>query len=250
MNSELEDEKIMMDWTCYSHSYDLMAENNPAYQEILDCYAKTISQLNLNTSSVVADIGGGTGNFSIMTAKVYPDCRVLYYDFNSTMLRFAKDKAVKEGIRNIEFGIHDFDLCPSNSQKFSLIVCIHSIYTMKNPLSLIKLIYEMLSPGGHVFACDLGRTLNIMDWTKYIFSSLRGTHGMVHALKILLKGREVARANYDISKLQKSGQFWLHELDDFIYAFTNCGFEIGEAKKMYRGYSDLVFAQKPMLKGN
>src|ERR1700689_3195308 len=72
-----------IDWTAYAQVYDLMAENNPAYQEILLRCLETIAHWNLPPGSRIIDLGAGTGNFSVRIAQALPQCRILHVDANT-----------------------------------------------------------------------------------------------------------------------------------------------------------------------
>ena len=69
--------------------------------------------------------------------------------------------------------------------------------------------------------------------------------GVMGALRMLHAGREVARQNQNILRLQRTGAYWLHTPAEYEQAWTAAGFEILESERQYRGYSDLVVARKP-----
>jgi len=69
-------------------------------------------------------------------------------------------------------------------------------------------------------------------------------HGLMKMLEIMREGREVSRQNDYIRRMQAQGVYWTHSHQEFCDAVRAAGFEIKTAKKTFRGYSDLVVAQK------
>ncbi|HXG18994.1 MAG TPA: methyltransferase domain-containing protein [Methylomirabilota bacterium] len=64
---------------------------------------KVLDTLNIQPGSTVADIGAGTGYFSVRLAKrVGPQGRVLATDIQPQMLALLKDNMRAEGLHNIE----------------------------------------------------------------------------------------------------------------------------------------------------
>src|SRR5579864_8192580 len=81
-----------IDWTAFSRVYDLMAENNPAYQEILTLCLETVKRWNLRPGSKILDLGGGTGNFSVAIARACPQCQIVQADSSAEMNMQAAQK--------------------------------------------------------------------------------------------------------------------------------------------------------------
>ncbi len=63
-------------------------------QEILDA-------LNLQRTSVVADIGAGTGYFSVRLAKRIPDGKIFAVDIEPDMVRYLGERALREHLTNL-----------------------------------------------------------------------------------------------------------------------------------------------------
>src|SRR6266446_3556848 len=82
-----------VNWSAYATQYDLMAERNPAYQELLDHCVSTVRQWPLRAGDAIADFGAGTGNFSIALARALPEASVLHLELDAQMLAVAEAKA-------------------------------------------------------------------------------------------------------------------------------------------------------------
>lgn len=91
-----------VDWRSYAAVYDLMAEINPAYQELVDAYRRFATQLWLHPDDLLLELGAGTGNFSLVAADEWPKCRVLHVDANEGMNDQARRKREALGLTNVD----------------------------------------------------------------------------------------------------------------------------------------------------
>ena len=60
-----------------------------------------IEKLALSPNAIVADIGAGTGYFSMRFAKAVPDGKVLASDIEPDMVRYLGERASKESLGNV-----------------------------------------------------------------------------------------------------------------------------------------------------
>lgn len=97
-----------VNWCEYARQYDLMADNNPAYQKILAYCLDTVEAWRCEPGSVITDFGAGTGNFSIALAKRMPQVFVLHLESSPEMIKIARGKAKQAGVRN--WSVRDLDL--------------------------------------------------------------------------------------------------------------------------------------------
>jgi ubiquinone/menaquinone biosynthesis C-methylase UbiE len=232
---------IDVDWKEYSEVYDLMATVNPAYQEILTKFDDFLEEADLGAGGLFADLGAGTGNFSVRAVRHVPGLRVLHVDADPGMNARALLKAPKSLLE-----IHSEDLSQLDMETRSLAgaVCVHALYTLDRPHDFLRKLNRWLAPGARVFLCDLGRELDLSDWRNYVVTNLVATEGWVKALKTLYKGREVIRQNRNIVRQQQSGRYWTHSHDEFLKAVKESGLKPLQTETVYRGYSDLVIAEK------
>ena len=63
---------------------------------------RVIAALELGPSMTVADIGAGTGYFTVRLARAVPAGRVIANDVEPDMVRYLKERAAREGLANIE----------------------------------------------------------------------------------------------------------------------------------------------------
>ncbi len=84
-----------VDWNSYAEVYDLMADNNPAYQDLIAQFKHAIATWCIEPRSTLADLGAGTGNFSIELAQAFPTCQVIHLDANPEMNHLAERHAFR-----------------------------------------------------------------------------------------------------------------------------------------------------------
>jgi ubiquinone/menaquinone biosynthesis C-methylase UbiE len=233
-----------VNWDTYAQVYDLMAYNNPAYQDIFQKFSTEIRQWDIKPNDIFVELGAGTGNYSTYLAEVFPYSQVLHFDSNPIMNEYTQIKAQKKHITNIQIITKDIKDINFFHQTISAVICVYALYTFPEPKKVIKKIFEWIKPNGYVFACDLGRILNLFDWSKYLFKALCYKHGILQALSIFYKGRAIAKQNRLIVSGQKSGKYWTHTHDEFCNEFKEVGFQVISSFESYRRYSDIVICKK------
>jgi ubiquinone/menaquinone biosynthesis C-methylase UbiE len=71
---------------------------------------EVIARLNLKPGDIVADVGSGSGAFSIPMAKAIAPNGILYaVDIDQKMLDFVAERAKKEGVANLKTVLGEFD---------------------------------------------------------------------------------------------------------------------------------------------
>lgn len=236
-----------VDWSSYAEAYDLMAVNNPAYQELLEEFRQTIAQWRLEPHSTLAELGAGTGNFSIELACAFPDCVVVHLDADPGMNRIAASKASMQNLQNMRFLSEDIQEVQFQAESLAALVMVHALYTFPNPREVISKTFQWLAPGGYLFVCDVGGVAQVSDWTRYLFRESYRHQGLWRTVQFFYKGRVVAQQNRRIARAQKAGLYWTHTLAEFRAAFEAIGFEITIGQKTYRNTSDLIVARKPIV---
>lgn len=236
---------VPVDWHAYAEVYDLMTVNNPAYQELVAQFMRTILGWRLDPESAMADLGAGTGNFSLELARRFPTCIVTHLDANLEMNRLAEQKAAGQGIKNLRFVATDIWAAPFQVNSQSAITSVHALYAFPRPKEVIAKMFEWLKPGGYLFVCDAGRMVSVADWAIFLFRNSYRRQGLWRTVQLFHRGRIVTKQNRLITQAQRDGVYWSHTCAEFRTAIESVGFEILTAQETYRGTSDLVVAQKP-----
>ena len=233
-----------MNWSQYAIVYDLMADSNPAYQQLLKDFCSYMTGLSIPPDGIILDLGAGTGQFSLLAAQNYPNCKIIHVDQDTKMIARAKEKAHALGVTNIEFVCGD--VCSPQLEKgtVQLLLSIHCLYACGSHSQALEQAHLILAPGGNAYFIDPGRYLDIRDWSGYLFKHLVRSRGLFSAVATFIRGLPVARANRAILRLQKEGVYWTHTTDQFGNALKEAGFKICQLDTCYRGYSDRAICKK------
>ena len=234
-----------MNWSQYATVYDLMADSNPAYQQLLEDFCSYMTGLSIPPDGIILDLGAGTGQFSLLAAKHYPHCKIIHVDQDARMITRAKEKALALSLTNIKFVCGDLCSPQQENGSVQLILSIHSLYACGNHSQALEQAYLSLAPGGNAYFIDPGRCIDIGDWSTYLFKHLLKTRGLYHTVVTFIRGLPVARANRTILRLQKEGVYWTHTTDQFGSALNEAGFRVNQLDTCYKGYSDRAICKKP-----
>lgn len=107
--------------------------------------------LRIGEGSVVADLGAGSGWFTVRLARrVGPNGKVYAQDVQPEMLEAIKPRVDREGFRNVLYvrGEPDDPRLPPNVLDTVLIV--DSYHEFPNPVALLKRLGASLKPGGRI----------------------------------------------------------------------------------------------------
>ncbi|MFC2022654.1 class I SAM-dependent methyltransferase [Chloroflexota bacterium] len=155
-------EKVTMNVNNINDTQDMAIDEKIEYLESkkrtrLDI-EKVLSFLPLAPQrQVVADIGCGTGTFTLPLAHSLSKGRVYAIDIQEKMLEKVREKLVQQSIKNIETrlcGELEFPLEPGTMDGILLANVLHET---PDPMPFIKVISTLVRPGGWVA---------ILDWKK------------------------------------------------------------------------------------
>jgi ubiquinone/menaquinone biosynthesis C-methylase UbiE len=234
-----------VDWDRYARAYDLLADNNPAYQSLVEEVVGVVTRLQPRAGAVIADLGAGSGNISVSLAEAHPDTHVVHVDSASAMNARAHGKAAQRGLSNHRVESCDAWEAPFAPGVLTMAVTVHALYALPRPREYLARIFDWLEPGGFLVACDAGRVMNVLDWSLFLLRHSLAAHGLGHTVSLLRKTRVAAVENRKIGREQRRGRYWTHDLGAFRSAIEVPGFEVLEAHTTYRGASDFVVARKP-----
>lgn len=107
-----------------------------------------INRLPLEIDHVVADIGAGTGYFSLPVAKRVPDGRVLAVDIQPEMLSIIEARKLELGIDNVEtvLGTSTDPQLPVNA--VNLIFIVDAYHEFSHPREMGAAMFRSLVSGG------------------------------------------------------------------------------------------------------
>lgn len=236
-----------VDWERYASAYDVLADNNPAYQSLVDEVTRLVSGLEPRAGGIIADLGAGSGNVSIRLAETHPHAQVVHVDSAAAMNDRARAKAAARSLSNYRIWTSDAWGAAFSPGELTGAVMVHALYTLPCAREYLGKVLEWLEPGGFLVACDPGRMMNVLDWSVFLLGHSLRTHGLRHTLSLFRNSRVAAAENRKIGREQRRRQYWTHDLHEFRSEIETSGFQVLEARVTYRGASDLVVARKPGL---
>jgi ubiquinone/menaquinone biosynthesis C-methylase UbiE len=223
------------DWSAYATAYDLLSWHNPEYKALMQEFESFLAEID--TPKTIYDVGGGTGNYTEIAARLCPGSSICLVEPDPGMMRAAKAKlSAHKNVTYQNVGLESAE-APDGAD---LVISVHSLYAMPDPEYRLADIRRMLRPGGMLYLVDLGRPMDVRDWRRFLFSNIREEHGLFGALWIFWQGRQIARQNKAIFKAQQDGTYWMHTATEIASAVAAAGFEIINQRSVYRDYSDLL----------
>ena len=151
----------LIDFQKYSKEYDNLLKYSTPYIELLDTLKLLINKHLPNPTNIdVLDVGAGTGNISKIiedSVDIERITKMVLVEPSKEMLSLARTKL--KG-RSIEFFSGTFEEYTTNN-KFDLIVCIHALYLMPDPHSLIDRFSNYMDNDSLLVICDIGSEIKI-----------------------------------------------------------------------------------------
>lgn len=112
-----------------------------------------IQALVLKPDAVVADIGAGTGYFSVRFAHMLPKGRVYGVDTEPGMVKHLSDRAQREGLKNVT-AVAGKPGDPRLPEKTDLIILVDVYHHVEDRERYFRQLQNSLKPGGRVAVID------------------------------------------------------------------------------------------------
>jgi SAM-dependent methyltransferase len=112
-----------------------------------------IQALALKPDAVIADIGSGTGYFSVRFANMTPRGRVYGVDTEPDMVKYLAERAKREGLKNVTAvaGAPDNPRLP---EKADLIILVDVYHHVGDRERYFRQLQKSLKPGGRIAVID------------------------------------------------------------------------------------------------
>jgi len=109
-----------------------------------------IELLPLEESMAIADIGAGSGYFSLRLARLLPNAQVLAVDIQPEMLSIIEQRAVEENLNNIELVRAEEKTSGLRPASADLILLVDSYHEFYWPREYMLDLRNALKPGGTI----------------------------------------------------------------------------------------------------
>ncbi len=151
-----------MDKNTIKKNFSRFAPYYDRYSSVQDhCASRLISKLGDRAFSSILDIGCGTGNYTALLRKRFPDAAIKALDISKDMVNVAERKL---GKKNVEFSVKDAETI-NYKRKFDLISSNAVLQWFNNTKNTLANYSEMLTAGGIIafstFGPDTFRELDL-----------------------------------------------------------------------------------------
>lgn len=113
-----------------------------------------VQALELESDDVVADIGAGSGYFSLRLARQVPDGKVLAVDIQPEMLTMLRENAKRASLSNIEPVLGEIDNPALPTGDVDLVLMVDAYHEFSHPREMMEAIVASLSPEGRVVLAE------------------------------------------------------------------------------------------------
>jgi len=124
-----------------------------------------IAKLGLKPGDIVADIGSGSGTFSIPMAKAIGPNGILYaVDIDQKMLDYVAERARKEGVTNLRtvFGVNDDPKLPVNDVDVAFFHRV--LHMIEHRQTYLNATAPYLKPDGRIVIIDKNPEQSPKSW--------------------------------------------------------------------------------------
>lgn len=114
---------------------------------------RVIATLDLKPGQSVADIGSGTGYFSVRLAKSAAAPKVFGCDIEPGMVKYLQDRAAKEGLSNV-VSLQASAESPNLPESVDLVLIVDTYHHIGDREVYFRKVAKSLKPGGRVAIID------------------------------------------------------------------------------------------------
>jgi cyclopropane fatty-acyl-phospholipid synthase-like methyltransferase len=114
---------------------------------------EVIQALALKPDAVIADIGAGTGYFSVRLAHMVPKGRVYGVDTEPDMVKYLAERAKRDGLKNL-IAVHAAPDDPRLPEKVDLIIMVGTFHHIEGRDRYFRKLHDSLKPEGRMAIID------------------------------------------------------------------------------------------------
>ncbi len=113
-----------------------------------------LKALELKEDDVVADIGAGSGYFTLRLSKLVPEGTVLAVDIQPEMLEMIRDKMQQEPLDNVKTVLGEIDDPALPVGTVDLVLMVDAYHEFSHPREMMTSIVSSLATGGRVVLAE------------------------------------------------------------------------------------------------
>ena len=109
-----------------------------------------VEMMDVEPGDVIADIGSGTGYFTLRLAPRVPGGKVIGVDIQPQMNAILEENARKQGIKNVETVLGKIDDAGIPPNTVDIVLFVDAYHEFSHPWEMKRSLLRALKPGGHV----------------------------------------------------------------------------------------------------
>lgn len=127
------------------------AANAPRYDAMMGAFNQPLLELAaIGENDTVLDIGCGTGQLTLLAARLAMRAQALGVDISEPMLTRARADAAEQGIANVRFDQTDAEVHPFDAGGFDIVISRGGVMFFSNSAAAFANIARALRPGGRL----------------------------------------------------------------------------------------------------
>ena len=115
-----------------------------------------LAALELEPKSLVADVGAGTGYFSVRIAPKVPEGKVFAIDVEADMVRYLAERAKREGLARMVAVKAEAD-DPKIPEPVDVVLVVDTLHHISHRDGYFRKLRDRLRPGGRVVVVDFAK---------------------------------------------------------------------------------------------
>ncbi len=183
----------------------------------------------------ILDLCTGTGDFALYFAQKFPKSQIIGIDASVEMLRIARDKARRQGIKNVEFKEGDVLTLPYPDGYFDAAFIGFGLRNLTDIEQGLKEFRRVIKEGGYFSSLDLGKPRTLFRRFLYrlyrTITSLLGKwiwhRSECNSFQYLMESNEFFPAPAELVRLFESAGFG--QVNNFDYMLGGVSQQVGRA---------------------
>ncbi len=152
MDNQRENKSILK-FDKWSDSYDsgpMSYYFHAAYKKVYMLICRSI-----NEKDIIADIGCGTGEMTLMLSELVPKGKVIGCDISPKMINVAKEKKARYKASNIAFKVLKYEKLLNQLENYDWVICMNAFHHFSNHSDFFFMMNKILKNEGRVLILDL-----------------------------------------------------------------------------------------------